>query len=105
MENLNVTTAPKTGTFQMRINPEIKEQLESIYARNGLTLTDAINVFLQQSLHAEGLPFLVSPDNAAFMKAKAAKILMAELQKGVDSGEKQGWIPEDEAYRILGVDE
>ena len=105
MENLNVATAPKTGTFQMRINPEIKEQLENIYAKNGLTLTDAINVFLQQSLNTEGLPFLVSPDNEAFMKAKAAKILMAELQKGIDSGEKHGWIPEDEAYRILGVNE
>ena len=105
MENLNVATAPKTGTFQMRINPEIKEELENIYAKNGLTLTDAINVFLQQSLNSEGLPFLVSPDNEAFMKAKAAKILMAELQKGIASGEKHGWISEDEAYRILGVDE
>ena len=104
MENLNVTTAPKTGTFQMRINLEIKEQLENIYARNGLTLTDAINVFLQQSLHAEGLPFLVSPDNEAFMKTKAAKILMAELQKGIDTGDKYGWISEDEAHRILGVE-
>lgn len=105
MENLNVTTAPKTGTFQMRINPEIKERLENIYARNGLTLTDAINVFLQQSLHTGGLPFLLSPDNQEYMKAKAVKILMAELQKGIDSGEKHGWIPEDEAYRILGGDE
>lgn len=105
MQNLNIATAPKTGTFQMRINPEIKEQLEGIYARNGLTLTDAINVFLQQSLNAEGLPFLVSPDNAAFMKAKAAQILMAELQKGIDSGEKHGWISEEEAYRLLEVEE
>lgn len=105
MENLNVTTAPKTSTFQMRINPEIKEQLESIYARNGLTLTDAINVFLQQSLHAEGLPFLVSPDNQEFMKAKATKILMAELQKGIDSGEKYGWVSKEDAFRILEVDE
>lgn len=105
MENLNVATAPKTSTFQMRINPEIKEQLEGIYARNGLTLTDAINVFLQQSLNSEGLPFLVSPDNVAFMKAKASQILMAELQKGFDSAEKHGWISEEEADRILGVDE
>lgn len=105
MDNLNVTTAPKTGTFQMRINPEIKEQLENIYAKNGLTLTDAINVFLQQSLHTGGLPFLVSPDNQEYMKAKAAKILMAELQKGIDSGERDGWISKEDAFRILGVDE
>lgn len=105
MQNLNVATAPKTGTFQMRINPDIKERLEDIYAKNGLTLTDAINVFLQQSLNAEGLPFLVSPDNEAFMKAKAARMLMDKLQKSIDRADKDGWIPEEEAYQILGVNE
>ena len=103
MDNLNIATAPKTGTFQMRINPDIKAQLENIYAMNGMTLTDAINVFLQQSLNAKGLPFLVSPENAEFMKAKAAAQLMAELQKGLDSADNAGWISEDEAARILGV--
>ena len=27
---LNVANAPKTSTFQMRINPEIKQQVENI---------------------------------------------------------------------------
>lgn len=105
MDNLNIATAPKTGTFQMRINPDIKEQLEELYAENGLTLTDAINVFLQQSLNAGGLPFLVSPDNAEFMKKKAARMLMDKLQQSIDHADKNGWISEEEAYRILGVDE
>ena len=49
MENhLCVATAPKTGTFQMRINPEIKKEVERIYENCGMTLTDAINAFLQQ---------------------------------------------------------
>ncbi|HIT33129.1 MAG TPA: type II toxin-antitoxin system RelB/DinJ family antitoxin [Candidatus Faecousia intestinigallinarum] len=101
--NLNVGNAPKTSLFQFRINPEIKSRLEAIYAKNGLTLTDAINIFLQQSINADGLPFLVSPENKAFMRRKAAKILMAELQNGIDSGEAHGWISEEEADRILGV--
>lgn len=105
MADLNVASAPKTSTFQMRINPEIKEQLEGIYARNGMTLTDAVNVFLQQSLNAGGLPFLASPENAEFMKAKAAKMLMSELQKGFESAEEKGWISEEDADRILGVSE
>ncbi len=42
---LTIATAPKTSTFQMRINPEIKEELESIYADCGMTLTDAISAF------------------------------------------------------------
>lgn len=103
--DMNIANAPKTTTFQMRINPEIKEKLEDIYAKNGLTLTDAINVFLQQSLNSEGLPFLVSPENAAYIKAKAAQLLMAELEKGLESGEKHGWISEKEADRLLEGDE
>ena len=105
MSELRIATAPKTTLFQMRMNPEIKDQLEELYAENGLTLTDAINVFLQQSLNAGGLPFLVSPDNAEFMKKKAAKKLMEEIQKGFDSADKYGWISEKEAERILGVSE
>lgn len=102
MSDLNVASAPKTSTFQMRINPEIKDQLEVIYAKNGMTLTDAVNVFMQQSLNAGGLPFLASPENAEFMKTKAAKMLMGELQKGLASAEKKGWVSEEEADRILG---
>lgn len=105
MDDFNIASAPKTGTFQMRINPEIKEQLENIYARNGMTLTDAINVFLQQSLNIGGLPFLASPENAEFMKAKAVKMLMTELQKGLDSADQHGWVSESDARRILGVSE
>lgn len=101
---LNITNAPKTGTFQMRINPEIKEYLEGIYAQTGLSLTDAVNVFLQQSINAGGLPFLASGQNEAYLKAKAASMLMAELKKGSDSA-MQGVIPEEDVSRLLGEEE
>lgn len=45
---VNVVTAQKTATFQMRINPEIKRQMEDIYSRQGLTFTDAVNIFIQR---------------------------------------------------------
>ena len=48
---MNIVDAPKTGTFQMRINPEVKKQVESLYAKCGMTLTDAVNAFFQQSLN------------------------------------------------------
>lgn len=107
MQNqINVATAPKTGTFQMRINPEVRQEVESVYAAYGLSLTDAINVFIQQSLNESGLPFLLSPENTEYMKAKAAARLMAEIQKGWDSVKSDAdWVSEDEAYRMLGVDE
>lgn len=104
MEHINVTAAPKTATFQMRINPDIKQRVEEIYARQGLSFTDAVNIFIQQSLNMEGLPFLASPENEEYMKAKAMRRLMDEIQKGWDSAERDGWVSEEDAYRLLGVD-
>ncbi len=104
MNSVHVTSAPKTTTFQMRINPEIKQRVEEIYARQGLTFTDAVNIFIQQSLNMEGLPFLASPENEVYMKAKAMRRLMAEVQQGWDSSERDGWVSEEDAYRVLGVE-
>lgn len=107
MQNrLNVATAPKTGTFQMRINPEIRQGAEAIYANYGLSLTDAINIFIQQSLNEDGLPFLLSPENAEYMRTKATTRLMAEIQKGWDSVKtEEDWVREEDAYKALGVEE
>ncbi|SHK01602.1 type II toxin-antitoxin system RelB/DinJ family antitoxin [Desulforamulus aeronauticus] len=95
----------KTATFQMRINPEIKQQAETVFARCGLTLTDAVNIFIQQSLNAEGLPFLVSKENAEYLKAKAMTQLVNEVEKGWKSVKTDtDWISEDDLYNRLGVD-
>ena len=97
----NIVTAPKTDMFRFRINPEIRKQVEDVYAKNGLTFTQAINIFIQQSLNAGGFPFQVSEENAEFVKAKAMERLMKELEVGKNSGPL---IDEDEACRMLGVD-
>lgn len=103
--NLNVSSAPKTASFQMRINPDIKSQAESIFATYGLTLTDAVNIFIQQSLNMKGLPFLLSPENAEYLKAKSVARLMAEIQAGWDSVKTDAdWVSEEEAYRLLEAD-
>lgn len=94
---LSVATAPKTGTFQMRINPEIKEQVETIYANCGMTLTDAINAFIQQSLNVEGLPFLVTQNSREALYGQAVSQLMMELKKGEDSVKSEAdWISEED---------
>ena len=43
--NLNVAIAPKDSTFQVRINSEIKRAVEEIYAKSGMTLTDATSIW------------------------------------------------------------
>lgn len=103
--NMNVASAPKTASFQMRINPDVKSEAESIFATYGLTLTDAVNIFIQQSLNTKGLPFLLSPENAEYLKAKSVARLMAEIQAGWDSVKTDSdWVSEEEAYKLLEAD-
>ena len=106
MEELNVATAPKTGTFQMRINPQIKERVENIYAASGMTLTDAINIFIQQSINVEGLPFIVSKNSKDALRQQAIAQMMLELKKGEDSIKTEAdWISEEEVLERLGTNE
>ncbi len=102
-ESIHIPAAGKTATFQMRINPEVKRQAESLYASYGLTLTDAVNIFIQQSLREEGLPFLMSPENEAYWKSRAMERLMAEVEQGWQSARKDGWLTLEQAAERLGV--
>lgn len=99
-----VATAPKTSTFQMRINPEIKECVENIYANCGMTLTDAINAFIQQSINVGGLPFLVTQSSREALRDQAISALMAELKKGDASVRSDAdWISEEDILKEFGV--
>ena len=94
-ERARVATAPRTSTFQMRINPRIRARAESVYADCGLTLTEAINLFIQQSLNVEGLPFVVTTKSRAAKFEQAVNRLMAEIGEGIASTahERRGEVP------------
>ena len=47
----------KTANINIRIDPEVKSKAEKLYADFGITLTDAINIFLHKSIMEGGLPF------------------------------------------------
>lgn len=104
MTQINVVNAPKTATFQMRINPEIKSEAEKIFSRCGLSFTDAVNLFLQQSINAGGLPFIVTADSREVLRNQAISMLMTEIQKGRDSvRDESDWISEEEMLSRFGV--
>ncbi|MEG0765111.1 MAG: type II toxin-antitoxin system RelB/DinJ family antitoxin [Pseudoflavonifractor sp.] len=90
----------KTDTFKMRINPDFRGQLETVFEKTGLTLTDAVNVFFQQALNAGGLPFSVTADNAELLKTKALARLTGELELG--RAEPLSY-DEDRVYGLFGV--
>ena len=101
--NLSVAMAPKDTTFQVRINSEIKKAVEEIYARSGMTLTDAFNTFIQQSINVEGLPFLVTQNSKEALKEQALAKLMLDLKKAEERADREGWIDVDDLERELGV--
>ena len=98
----NILSAPKTDSYHFRINPEVRAEIEAVYAKSGISFTQAINIFIQQSLNAGGFPFPVTADNAEFVRAEAMKRLMKELEAGKSSG---ALVDEDDVCRILGIEE
>ena len=60
----------KTATMTIRLDPEVKSAAENIYAGYGMTLSEAVNVFLHKSLTVMGLPFDLrpSPETLAAMR-------------------------------------
>ena len=76
----NIVTSPKNAVFQIRLNQEVKSAAEDLFASCGLTLTDAVNLFIQQSLNVGGLPFEVRAPGAKLSKEKALEILLEKLE-------------------------
>ena len=48
---------PKTAELKLRIDPELKNSATKVYSQWGLNLTDAVTMFLHQSVAEGGLPF------------------------------------------------
>lgn len=49
----------KTANINVRIDPETKAGAEQLFSQFGISVTDAINIFLHKSLMVGGLPFEV----------------------------------------------
>jgi DNA-damage-inducible protein J len=50
-------TVAKTAVINVRTEPSIKHQAETLYNSMGVSLSDAINMFLYKSIDYRGLPF------------------------------------------------
>ena len=47
----------KTEVLNVRMDPQLKRQAEHIYREFGISLSDAVNIFLNKSVMVGGLPF------------------------------------------------
>jgi DNA-damage-inducible protein J len=47
----------KTATLNIRLDPDLKHQAEEVFSLFGLTLSQAVNVFLSKAVLDGGMPF------------------------------------------------
>ena len=61
----------KTAVLNIRTDPDVKAQAEAVYQQFGITLSDAVNIFLRKSVMVGGLPFAMKGQmpNAATLAA------------------------------------
>ena len=59
-------TMPRTAEVKTRTTAQIKADAAAVYARWGISLSDAINIFLANSIEVGGLPFDMRPETPTF---------------------------------------
>ncbi|MGM9516789.1 type II toxin-antitoxin system RelB/DinJ family antitoxin [Roseateles sp. DB2] len=63
------TLAIKSTDVRSRVEPELKDSAVEVLAQCGLSLSDAIRLFLHQVVAQNGLPFEVKAPNAKTIAA------------------------------------
>ena len=75
-------------TIQVRVDDDLKDSVDTLYASLGLDTSTAIRIFLTASLRAGGLPFSVAHDyneDAAIQKSIAYRKSGGEFISGKQS--------------------
>ena len=72
----------KTANINVRIDPETKSSAEKLFSSFGITITDAINIFLHKSIMEGGLPFEMKQPryNAETAMIAAREIINGQIQ-------------------------
>ena len=76
--------ATKTANLYARIEPDVKEQAESILSTLGIPASNAINMFYKQIILNRGLPFDVKIPTAK--QIDVAELTEAELNAELEKG-------------------
>jgi DNA-damage-inducible protein J len=89
-----MSIAIKSTELRSRVEPELKDTAAEVLAQCGLTLSDAIRLFLKQVVLHNGLPFEVKVPNAETRAAmeEARSITRARFGSGkelIDDLEKK----------------
>lgn len=71
----------KDGLVQVRMDADIKEEVESLYRDLGTSFAEAVRMFAVQSIKAQGMPFRIAePSSTAGRLAKYANADLIQLE-------------------------
>jgi DNA-damage-inducible protein J len=84
----------KSTSVTARIEPELKQSVETIFTRLGLTTTQAITLFFRQVEMHQGLPFAVRVYNAD---------TVAALEESEAYQDLPGFTNVDDLFADLGI--
>lgn len=90
----------KSATINIRIEPEVKASVEKLFSSFGITVSDAINIFLYKSLMEGGLPFEVKQPRFNAETEEAIQEAR-DIMSGKIKAKKYDSI--DDAFKDLGI--
>lgn len=94
----------KTATLNLRVNPALKEQAESILQRLGIPMSTAVDMFLNQITLVGGIPFSVTlPKAPASVNADIMtnEELHGKLRRGLEDAAAGRVQDADEAFEAF----
>ncbi len=68
----------ETTVVQSKVKIEVRNQAEEIFSRAGLSMGDAIRLFLQQTINAGDIPFTITARRPSARLRKAMKESQSE---------------------------
>ncbi len=89
----------KSANLYTRIEPDLKEQAETILTALGIPASNAITMFYKQIVLHNGLPFEVKlPERPPDVSRMTTAQLDAELEKGYADAKAGRTIPMEQAF-------
>jgi DNA-damage-inducible protein J len=83
--NKGICIMEKNMTMNLRVNPVIKQQAESVLKQLGIPMATAIDMYLRQISLTGGIPFVVALPKAP-AAINAEKMTNAELRTALQEG-------------------
>ena len=93
--------AEKKTAFTVRVNAATKEKADEVAEKLGITLTAAINLFVEQFARDEALPFQPTTKPHVYTEAELDPAFVDMIEKRLRSTEKKPDLTEAQLAQLL----